>query len=471
MRYILDDLGYIEAVSCTLIECEFKDSIEYKGLIPLGYYSLEEWATKGNIRAYKIVDGNLTYDPDRAAALQLEMELSNNEVVLYDNESGSYGTITLKDNIDNYDYVDIYYIGKFEDSGDSYCYTKMFNPSEKRIELMSNTPKNQPNAINLHALITMSGTTLSWLKNFMCYVGNGAYAGNTTNCIRICKIIGYKHKLEIETFEEPDFSIDANIPIEPDIPTYTIANNWVPYNNCSIDGTTIKDNLDAWISASDGDNYNALALDFTLTETHNLKATFEFTGYDGCPRYQNAFIEKDGIILWDTEIDLSFESSRATFTRTINQVLEAGTYKLLIGSWSTMDFGIKCTEFSLSTEIPQNIFDLSSYSFPTTKDGLTFNYDNTKKSLLINGYSNDDFGLYIPLSIPVGNYTFSYQTNQSELGFYFSIDNNSASMLTGWGRNNKTFDITSTTSQIILWFDAGYTYNNLELKFNLVKND
>lgn len=37
--------------------------------------------------------------------------------------------------------------------------------------------------------------------------------------------------------------------------------------------------------------------------------------------------------------------------------------------------------------------------------------------------------------------------------------------------NNGTYDITSTTSQLILWFDAGYTYNNLELAFNLVKND
>lgn len=252
---------------------------------------------------------------------------------------------------------------------------------------------------------------------------------------------------------------------------YTIAENWKSYNNCTIDGTTIKDNLNAWISASNDDNYNALALEFTLTETHNLRAAFEFTGYEGCPRYQNAYIEKDGVILWDAEIDLSFDSSGATFTRTINQVLEAGTYKLLIGSWSAMDFGIKCTEFSLSTEIPQNLFDLSSYSFPTTKDGLTFNYDNEEKTLTINGESSNDFGLYIPLTIPPGNYTFSYQTNQTELGFYFSIDEISSSMLTGWGRNYKTFDVTSTTSQIILWFDAWYAYRNLELSFNLVKND
>lgn len=125
---------------------------------------------------------------------------------------------------------------------------------------------------------------------------------------------------------------------------------------------------------------------------------------------------------------------------------------------------------TLSTEIPQNLFDLSNYSFPTTKGGLTFNYDNVKKSLIINGTSNDDFGLYIPLSIPSGNYTFSYQQIQAELGFHFSIDNINSTMLTGWGQNNKTFDLTSSSSQLILLFDTGYTYNNLELSFNLVKN-
>lgn len=473
MRYILDDMGYVSLVSCNPIECDSKSCTEYKGKIPLGYYSLAEWIEKANIRAYKIVDGTFTYDPDRAAAIELEIELSNNIVVLYDDENGSYNNITLKNNIDNYDYVEIFYIGKFESSGDNYCYTKVFNPSNKQIELLSNSCNEQVQAVNIHAVVKMSGNTLSWLRNFMCYVGNGGYSGSTTNCIRISKIIGYKElKQETITYEEPDLSIDANVPNEePITPTFTIADYWIPYNNVTIDGTANRVGLDAWISATNDDNYNALALEFTLTETHNLKAAFEFTGYEGCPRYQNAYIEKDGSILWDTEIDLAFESNGATFARTINQVLEAGTYKLLIGSWSAMDFGIKCTEFSLSTEIPTNLLDLSSYGFPTTKDGLTFNYDDTEKTLTINGYSNTDFGLYIPCVIGAGNYTFSYSPIQTNYGFYFSIDSWGETALNGWGKNLKTFTATYDTSQMILWFDAGYTYDNMKLKLNLVKND
>lgn len=468
MRYVLDDNGYVEAVSCNPFECNDKGCTEYKGLIPLGYYSLTEWVEKANIRAYKIVDGTFTYDSDRAAALQLEMELSNNEVVLYENESGSSGTLTLKDTFTNYDYIEVLgersdtnqsAYGKFIPSNNHICSVYACNFNSTSLTIYANTL-----TFNDKSVTQTGGAIALWSSNG----GVAGVAGGPE--IRIQKIIGYKHKLELETFEEPDLSIDANIPVEPDIPTYTMADSWRPYNNCSIDGSTIKDNLNAWVSASNDGNFKGLSLDFTLTETHNLKASFEFAGYEGCPKHQTIWILKDDSE-WLHEFTMYFDDLGTNFTRTINQVLETGSYKLIIGSYGAMDFGLKCTEVSLSTEIPQNLFDLSSYSFPTTKDGLTFNYDNEEKTLTINGESNDDFGLYIPLSLPPGNYTISYLPNQSDLGFYFSIDEISDSMLTGWGRNNKTFDVTSTTSQIILWFDAWYVYNNLELKFNLVKND
>ena len=72
MRYILDDSGYIYSVSCNPIECNNKGCTGYTGSVPEGYDSIELWATTANIRAYKIVNGNLTYDADRAAALEAE---------------------------------------------------------------------------------------------------------------------------------------------------------------------------------------------------------------------------------------------------------------------------------------------------------------------------------------------------------------------------------------------------------------
>ena len=251
---------------------------------------------------------------------------------------------------------------------------------------------------------------------------------------------------------------------------HTIDETWSYYVNGSVDGTLTRDNLDVWITGTKIEQQlQGLLLEFTITGKHNLKATFEFTGYEGCPRYQTCYIVNidDGTMY---EFTMYFDDAGTNFTRTINQVLGSGTYKLALVSWNNMDFGVKCTEVSLSTEIPQNLFDLSNYSFPITQNGLTFNYDYVKKLLTINGKSKGDFGLYIPLSIQPGNYTFSYQENQANLGFYFSIDEIDSTMLTGWGKNNKTFDLTNSPSQLILYFDAGYTYDNLELSFNLVRN-
>lgn len=72
MRYILDSSGYVESVSCTPFNCHDKSCTEYKGSIPSGYDTLQEWATTANIRAYKITNNNLVYDSAKDAELQAE---------------------------------------------------------------------------------------------------------------------------------------------------------------------------------------------------------------------------------------------------------------------------------------------------------------------------------------------------------------------------------------------------------------
>lgn len=251
---------------------------------------------------------------------------------------------------------------------------------------------------------------------------------------------------------------------------YTIAENWIGFTNGGVDGTLTRDNLDVWITGTKIEQQlQGLILVFTITGKHNLKATFEFTGYEGCPRYQTCYIiNNDDHSM--SEFTMYFNETGTKFTRTINQVLETGQYALVIGSWNNMDFGVKCTEVSLSTEIPQNLFDLSSYSLPITQNGLTIDYDNVKKSLKINGKCTSELYLSIPISIPRANYTFSYQETQRDLGFYLGLDRPEAGVLDGWGNNNATFDIYDTSNELLLLFEAGYTYYELELSFNLVKN-
>lgn len=252
---------------------------------------------------------------------------------------------------------------------------------------------------------------------------------------------------------------------------YTIAEEWGGFTNGSINGTLTRDNLDVWITGTSDNGYlHGVVLDFTIEGTHNLKATFEFTGYEGCPRYQTCYIinNDEGTIM--SEFTMYFDEAGTNFTRTVNQVLETGHYALFIGSDKNMDFGLKCTEFSLSTEIPQNLFNLNHYNFPITQNGLTIDYDNVKKSLIINGECTSDLYLSIPLSIPRANYTFSYQEMQQNLGFYLALDKATNGELDGLGNNNSTFDIPDTNNELLLLFEAGYTYYWNELSFNLVKN-
>ena len=252
---------------------------------------------------------------------------------------------------------------------------------------------------------------------------------------------------------------------------YTIAEEWGGFTNGSINGTLTRDNLDVWITGTSDNGYlHGVVLDFTIEGTHNLKATFEFTGYEGCPRYQTCYIinNDEGTIM--SEFTMYFDEAGTNFTRTVNQVLETGHYALFIGSDKNMDFGLKCTEFSLSTEIPQNLFNLNHYNFPITQNGLTIDYDNVKKSLIINGECTSDLYLSIPLSIPRANYTVSYQEMQQNLGFYLALDKATNGELDGLGNNNSTFDIPDTNNELLLLFEAGYTYYWNELSFNLVKN-
>ncbi len=87
MRYILDDLGYIEEVTFGgIIQCNNKSCTEYKGTIPDGYESLEEWhdtqINEKKLNAWKIVNGNLVFYEDKCNELQELYEIQEEENAL-----------------------------------------------------------------------------------------------------------------------------------------------------------------------------------------------------------------------------------------------------------------------------------------------------------------------------------------------------------------------------------------------------
>jgi hypothetical protein len=69
-----------------------KSCKEYTGTIPEGYSSLEGWAATANIRAFKIVNGNLTYDGTRAAELEEEWAQNGWQTATLTSKFATYAT-------------------------------------------------------------------------------------------------------------------------------------------------------------------------------------------------------------------------------------------------------------------------------------------------------------------------------------------------------------------------------------------
>ena len=67
MRYELDENNYILNV---YFGCNSGTCTEYTGEVPEGYETLALWAENANIRAYKLVDGNLILDVVRNSELE-----------------------------------------------------------------------------------------------------------------------------------------------------------------------------------------------------------------------------------------------------------------------------------------------------------------------------------------------------------------------------------------------------------------
>lgn len=114
-------------------------------------------------------------------------------IELYDDDTGSSGTITLSDDITNYSYLEIY---GYEINGQSQVYTKYDVSSEKAINLFSTLVLQTGNLIRVTAqLYTASGNTLTPSAT------NTGHANifnktvneqNATGDIRITKVIGIK---------------------------------------------------------------------------------------------------------------------------------------------------------------------------------------------------------------------------------------------------------------------------------------
>ena len=176
MMYILDDLGYIQEFSSNHISCNNKSCTEYKGTIPSGYSSLEEWAINANIRAYKIVNGNLSYDETRDRELQEEYKQGiANEVVITstNNAPDNTGNWVLIDKEFTPEYIystDTTYITRTKLSSADIRIRRSGHSISISVEMKANVQINDTNVVlgtlNLSAIGLKSKKGNDWVSGF-----------------------------------------------------------------------------------------------------------------------------------------------------------------------------------------------------------------------------------------------------------------------------------------------------------------
>ena len=119
----------------------------------------------------------------------LQNNKENIEVILYNNENGTTGAITLTETSANFTYLEIF--GKNNDN--EYSYTKVFSPNGKNVIIMANHKANSYVYIKTETL-GISGTSVSRGGSSEARIGNNVstiYSVNN-NIIYITRIVGHR---------------------------------------------------------------------------------------------------------------------------------------------------------------------------------------------------------------------------------------------------------------------------------------
>ena len=114
----------------------------------------------------------------------------NQGVVLYDNSSGSNGTITLSETSANFNYLEIFFRA---DSDTAFTSVKVHSPNGKNAMLINaiiNTSGNYEGVFLRITKVNISGTTITPNKTGQLY--GGGYAHSDTNRNYITRVVGYK---------------------------------------------------------------------------------------------------------------------------------------------------------------------------------------------------------------------------------------------------------------------------------------
>lgn len=115
--------------------------------------------------------------------------------VLYDNSSGSAGTITLSSSISNFVRIGVYAKNRGTDhSAAVYNEIKLSNTTVMSLSASTATNNNYDTTVWFSAIINFSGTTLTFSRNFASsYDRTGGYNSNSSDGFKILRVVGYKY--------------------------------------------------------------------------------------------------------------------------------------------------------------------------------------------------------------------------------------------------------------------------------------
>lgn len=120
--------------------------------------------------------------------LQTNVENAINGYVLYNNDTGSVGTITLSDSAANYDYIEIFY-SKNRAYNSS---TKIYKPNGKTASLITGY-RSGSNFIQMQiAIIEINGTSITKTAPALINFDNGVFNIFDTDEMSIHRVVGYK---------------------------------------------------------------------------------------------------------------------------------------------------------------------------------------------------------------------------------------------------------------------------------------
>ena len=107
--------------------------------------------------------------------------------VLYNNASGTAGTVTLSDSAENYTYLEIFY----RSSGDNACGSvKVFNPNGKLVHLGTIHYIADYDYAKF-ALVNVSGAMITFSQNYQITLKSNGSSYSAENAIYITRVVGY----------------------------------------------------------------------------------------------------------------------------------------------------------------------------------------------------------------------------------------------------------------------------------------